>query len=281
MRRVRWPPHEASRFGLGAGRIVPALDQRMTRNAVGGTLWHLVDFSTPRGMTMKTVISGLVVMAGVFLSGCSSYRFQGHVAKGASTSVPCVMKYWIGPVVVRVDRQGEVGRWDGQNINERRIRRDAMKRNPNLFACFGEGIPLSVTIRVYSKREDEKYSVGPYSMTLGMCPMRIGGSSRCELTVAIEGERGISQTCDFQFQSDLKMSAMSPLGLVPFNRVPEAASYRRGSGLLTAPLIDKGCGEDWEAVFVETLVDGIDVCVREIEKRTPPDVLARLANVPR
>ena len=232
---------------------------------------------------MKTVVSGLVVMAGVFLCGCSSYRFQGHVVKGASTSEPCVMKYWIGPVVVRVDRQivaGEEGRWDGQNINERRIRRDAIKRNPNLFACFGKGIPLSVTIRVYSKHEDDKLSSVPYIATLGVCPMRIGESNRCELTVAIEGECGISQTCDFQFRSDLKMSAFSPLGLVPFNRVPEAASYRRGSGLLTAPLIDKGCGVDWEAVFVETLVDGIDVCVREIEKRTPPDVLARLANVP-
>ena len=232
---------------------------------------------------MKTMAFGLVVMVGVFLCGCSSYRFQGHVEKNTSMSEPCVMKYWIGPVVVRVDRQTvvfEEGRWDGQNINEVRIRRDAIKLNPNLFTRYGEGIPLSVTIRVYSEHEKDECSAFPYFMTLGVCPMRIGGSNRCEITVAIEGAQDISQSCIFQFRNDLKMSALSPLGLVAFDSVPEATSCRRGGGLMTAPLISVKCGQDWEAVFVETLVDGIDVCVREIEKHTPPDVLSRLANVP-
>ena len=224
-------------------------------------------------------------MVGVFLCGCSSYRFQGHVAKGTCISESCAQKYRIGSVVFRVDRQfAVVSPWDGDEFNELRIRRDVMKRNPNLFTCSAKGVPLAVTIRVfygYGEPKDGDISgLLPYFMTLGVCPLRIGVTTPCEITVSMVGARNISQSFAFQFREDLKMSAMSPLGLIQFDTVPEATSCRRGNGLMTAPGINRKCKGDWEAVFIETFTDGIELCIREIEKRTPPDVLARLANVP-
>ncbi len=239
---------------------------------------------------MKKVVSCLVVMVGVFLCGCSSYRFQGHVAKGACALEPCAMKYRIGPFVLRVDRKGffdgtiEGDMWAipqaAQEFSEVRIRRDVVKLNPNLFTCSGKGIPLAVTIRVYGEPKDGAISGLPYFMTLGVCPLRIGETTPCEITVSIVGARDISQSCPLQFRSDAKLSAILPLGLVQFDAVPGASSCRRGNGFMTAPQLDFKCQAAWESVFVETLADGIVVCVQEIEKRTPPDVLTRLASVP-
>lgn len=234
---------------------------------------------------MKTVISGLVAMVVVFLCGCSSYRFQGHIAKTAGASEPCERTYYIGAVVLRVDRGSVIGSdWDGEAFREIRIRRDAMKRNPKLFTRLGKGVPLAVTVRVYGDPKGGDGVLLPYFLTLGICPLWIGADTPCEITVAIEGAPEINQSCTFQVRSDLKMSATSPLGWIPFERVPSATSSRRDSGIMTAPGINSDCRADSEVVFVETVVDGIEACVREIEKRTPPDVfseaLLRLPNVP-
>jgi hypothetical protein len=229
----------------------------------------------------------MIIMGGVFLCGCSSYRFQGHVAKGTCISASCAQKYRIGSVVFREDRQfAVVSPWDiyeFYEFNEIRFRRDVMKRNPDLFTGSAKGIPLAVTIRVFydgRPKDGDISGILRYFLTLGVCPLRIGVTTPCEITVSMVGARNISQSCAFQFREDLKMSAMSPLGWIQFETVPEATSCRRSNGFMTAPGINTKCKEDWEAVFIETVTDGIEVCIREIEKRTPPDVLARLANVP-
>lgn len=232
---------------------------------------------------MKTVLSGLVVMAGMLLCGCSSYRIQGHVEKGAASSGPRAMKYWNGPVVVRVDRRlpTEPRKWNTDRLSEPRVRRDAMRRNPNLFASLGEGVPIEVTIRVYSEAVDVDYLGIPFGLSFGIYPIRLGETNPCEITVAIEGARGISGSCVCRFREDVKFSSLSPLGLIRFDDVPGVTSCRRGSGIMAMIALDDECREEWESVFVETLVDGIQECIIEIEKRTPPGVLAALADAAR
>ncbi len=232
---------------------------------------------------MKTLLSGLVVIAGMLLCGCSSYRLQGQVEKGAASAGPHATKYWIGPVFMRVDRRQptEPGKWNVNRLSETRVRRGAILRNPSLFASLGEGVPIEVTIRVYSEAPDVDYLGIPFGLSFGIYPMRLGETNPCEITVAIEGARDISGSCVCRFREDVKFSSLSPLGLIRFDAVPGVTSCRRGSGIMAMIAFDEECREEWASVFVETLVDGIQECIIEIEKRTPPGVLAALANAAR
>jgi len=118
----------------------------------------------------------------------------------------------------------------------------------------------------------------PYLLTLGIFPMWNYTPSQCEIVVTSLADRNRRQSCLVDFRSDMKLTFLSPIGLISYDYVPSAVSCRTGAGVMEAPHTDRECLANLQSVYIETLATGIAACVQEIDRSAPMAVEKQSSN---
>lgn len=228
---------------------------------------------------MAKVVSCFLGIVFLLFCGCTSYRLKGSVVHASNTIPSTEKKYRIEKFINKSDVGIYASGYDtdpwsipavSKRFSETEMCSDLMSKNPKVFSCAADSIPLEVEIYSRSESKDGRWSIiFPYILTLGIFPAWIGTTSQSELKVTSLADRNIRTSCIIDFRSDIKLTVFSPIGLIAYDATPEATSYRTGSGLMTAPHVDAGTLWELRTVYTETLAVAICRCAQELEKQMP------------
>jgi len=229
---------------------------------------------------MKVYRFLITVVAVLFMSGCSSYRFQGSISRSTNANFVAEKKYRLNTFLDKTDNgSSSMGQatftdpWSlpgaGNSLCSSDICNAVMLSNPHVFSQTEESIPLTVEINTRSETKEGSWTMlFPYLLTLSIFPTHVHTPSQCDVTVVYFNDRNIRQSCTVGFRTESKLSVLSPIGMSSFDSVPGAVSCRSGSGIMKAPHLDSGCRSDLQGVFTETLSAAIVKCIQEIENRS-------------
>ena len=229
---------------------------------------------------MKKTVMAFFCVSIVLLCGCTSYRFQADIPRFDRNQAPVEGKYRVVNISNHAkDGVFAIGRgpwatpdpWSipgrANKMSESEVRRALIRRYPNVFTDAADGIPLGIEICSLAESKEGIVSVFvPFLVTVGAFPMQMTASSQCELRVKLLNDSGAWHSRIMNFQSKAKTTTITPLGLISYNRAPNAVSYRTGAGFRKTPHQSRACLADSQAVFIEAFSAGVIACLDEIEQ---------------
>lgn len=216
----------------------------------------------------------LLLLVVALCNGCISYRFQGSVEHYNAESV-VKRKYRIA----KIEHTGRPQTWGARDpwsiagmvrdFNSDDLCRSIMNMNTEVYDHSAQATPLDVKVTIYRDTKSGFYSLAfPYMLSLGTLPFFMQTSSMCEVSIVQreDGVRGGAQRMNLR--SNMKLTAFTPIALIPYSDVPNVSASKRSQGIMKAPHLSNACFNDLESVYVKTLSDAILASIQEMERNT-------------
>lgn len=143
----------------------------------------------------------------------------------------------------------------------------AIKRKVKVVWDSPESVPVEIAVSMMSEHKELQATILiPYLVSLGTLPMWNRTISACEVSVAIgNGANRRQYAYEREFVSEWKMTATTPIGLMDFDRCPDAIAQRRGNGTDATPHLNKVCRDNLMAVFAETVAEALSESMTQYE----------------
>ena len=206
----------------------------------------------------------------LIFTGCCSWKFEGQVDNRSHASGEATVrrKYVLKSFDVKIGtheyNQLAFGKTPPTVV-------DLCRCRPDVFESLGEDRDYgTLNISVYNEKEE--YSkfwtiLFPYMVSFGILPAGLDCEDLYSVKVVMTDKDGHSGTVRFKMQIDTasKFTFILPIGLIPFEKSPDCATFRANETLgLTQTLCDQA-RRDRREVFLETVAYGAVAAVRMLE----------------
>lgn len=151
--------------------------------------------------------------------------------------------------------------------NMEKLRKMIEQRYPSIFVYDESATPIDVNVYCTNEEKELEWTIlVPYIVSLGVLPCYQRTISKCEISVRNAGAypklQKNSVTC---FQTDLKLTCFSPLGLSQFDSSSVATVQKHNSGVMKAPHLDRNALNDLLMVFSEAVSDAVVAQLKILE----------------
>lgn len=215
----------------------------------------------------------ITVMIMFASAGCTSYRVVGKSPNNlAASSVRLQRTYRLERIKVNYDSINgmpshvwnmsfALGKFPVNDFEERII-----KKRPEVFVENPNSIPIVAEVNLKSGRGSLYWTaLVPYLVSLGILPAQIQYDDVCGVTIQRRDTMYQTPETTFSFQHKCMVTALSPIGLIGYDNVPDTTACSSGSGIILQPALDKNVRDNIADAISTTLAATIVSLLQQME----------------